>query len=177
MLISFNCEVLARRYGRGNYSPFGKVVFANQEEQKALISLFDEVEAVGLTSIPQSAFKLPAEIPGDYLLGLKATLPKKPLLLTRLAMRWDESDKTPEATQASYLKHVLQSPYWINAELVAYPELVVAKAAPGEKPAEMALRVESQERLALAYWRDSLQWKRVSRLTAAAAELDERLPR
>lgn len=176
MLVSLNREVLARKYGRGNYTPFGKVTFPNQEEQRTLLSLLDEVDEVGLTSVPQSAFKSPLDLPGDYLLGLKKELPKKPLLLTRIAVNWDKEDKTPEISQASFLKHVLQAAYWIDAELIAYPEMHGQPRTLGDETPETALGVEGTERLALAYWRDTLQWKRVSKLTAAAAELEQKLP-
>lgn len=172
VLVSLNREVLARRYGRGKYLPFGKLAFLNREGQAQLLAILDEVDEIGLTSLPQSAFNSPMEILGDYLLGLKAMLPQKPILLTRLAMQWDETEKTPEVTQASYLKHLIQTAYWLNAELVAYPDLQGEKRAAGEKEPDLALRVGMQDRLAAAYWRDTLQWKRVSRLTASAADFE-----
>jgi outer membrane protein assembly factor BamB len=173
VLISLNREVLARRYGQGNFSPFGKLGFLNRDEQAQLMSLLDEVDEVGLTSIPQSAFRSPLEIPGDYLLSLKAVLPaKKPLLITQLAIRYEEKEKNSETSQASYLRHLFQTAYWLNYELVAYPDLLGSKRPSGDKTPDLALRVEGQDRLAAAYWRDALQWKRVDRLTAAAADLD-----
>lgn len=176
VLISLNREVLARRYGRGAYAPFGKVAFLNREEQGQLLSLLDEVDEIGLTSVPQSAFRSPVEIPGDYLLGLQGVLPpKKPILLTRLAVQWDDTDKRTEVTQASYLKHLIQTAYWINAEWVAYPELLGAKRGAGDRSADLALRVDQQDRIALLYWRDTLRWKRVSRLTAIAADFNSQL--
>lgn len=172
-LISFNRELLARRYGEGKYLPFGKLVLLKKEEQLQLLTLLADVDEVGLTTAPQSVFNSPLEFPGDYFLSLQAVLPKKPVLLTRLAMHWDETDKTPEVTQAAYLKRVIQTAYWINAELIAYPELLAAKRTAGDKMPDVALRVDKQDRLALAYWRDTLQWKRVTRLTAAAADLEQ----
>lgn len=177
VLISLNREVLARRYGRGSYTPFGRVVFPNAENQRAILSLLDQVDEIGLTSLPQSAFTSPLEIPGDYLLGLKYELPQKPLLLTRLAVTWEKSDRTPEITQASFLKHVLQATYWINAELVAYPELIGPKQPAGDEKPDVVLGVAGEPRLALAYWRDTLQWKRVSQLSAPAAQFDTMPPR
>lgn len=170
VLVSFNRELLARRYGQGSYLPFGKLPIPGEGEQGQLLNLLSGVDEVGLTSIPQSAFNSAAEIPGDYLLALKEVLPRhKPLLITRLAVRCDEADRAAEITQAVYLKHLFQIAYWLDAELMVYPELLGRKPG-GEKTPDVALRVDERERPALAYWRDTLQWKRVSRLTAVAAD-------
>jgi hypothetical protein len=48
------------------------------------------------------------------------------------------------------------------------------KHAAGDKTPNVALRVvDDKDRLGLAYWQDTLQWKRVTRLTPGLAELDQ----
>jgi outer membrane protein assembly factor BamB len=170
VLVSFNREVMGG-YGRGSHLPFGRVVMPRKSQQAELLAVFEDVDEVGLTSCPQAAFAVPTEIPGDYFLALKPLFGKRPLLITSLNANLDPASKTPEVEQASYLRHLVQCCYWLDAKLVAYPE--VARAETAKAPtADPALRAGDKERLGLAMWRNTLTWKRVARLSAAAANLD-----
>jgi hypothetical protein len=164
-VLSLNCEVLTGRYGRAYYRPFGALTLKQRETAealKALAPLVALVDAVGLTSCPQSVFFKPEELPSDYLLSFKAAL-QKPVLLTRLAVTLDEREGRQQLAQAQFLKRLLQNCYWLDAALVAYPEW----RTDGEANSGAWLRAGEQDRLALAVWREVLQWKRVPKLSLA----------
>jgi hypothetical protein len=61
----------------------------------------------------------------------------------------------------AFLKHLAQACYWLDAKMVAYPDLIT-----DAKESGLALRVRDQGRPALTVWEDVLSWKRVPRLTA-----------
>ncbi len=163
VLVSLNVEVLAGLYGRAGYLPYGRFALPRQPDLAAARALADAVDAIGLSTCPQAAFAQPAQIPGDYLLALKAAIPGKPLLITRLLARGVPRGPRGALEQAAFLKRLFQVAYWLDAPLVAYPELRAAGAGD-----ERALFAGDQPRPALAVWRDVLAWKRVARLTAAA---------
>jgi hypothetical protein len=170
VLVSFNREVMGG-YGGGKYLPFGQMVLPRRNQQEELLTLFDTVDEVGLTSCPQSAFRTPTAIPGDYLLGVKPLFKGRPLLITGITAVYDPESKTAEVEQASYLRHLVQSCYWLKALLVAYPD--VARPETATAPiSDLALRAGDKDRLGLAMWRDTFTWRRVTQLSAAAANLD-----
>ncbi|MGV3724448.1 MAG: PQQ-binding-like beta-propeller repeat protein [Actinomycetota bacterium] len=168
-LMSFNVEVLRRTYGRGSLRPFGELTLPQDEVEAQLRLLLPEVDELGLASTPQAGFRTPEEIPGDYLLGLKRILPQKPIVVTRLTVHADATTRTGELQEAAFLKRLIQTAYWLDAPMVAYPDAVpanrpVAGAAPG---------AEERPNLAQEVWRTTLAWKRVTRLSAPAADLDK----
>jgi hypothetical protein len=169
VLVSFNAEVLSGRYGRGMYLPFGKLPAPRPEEREGLRSLIDQVDEVGLTSWPQAAHTRGLELPGDHLLAVRMALGDKPLLITKLAVWYDEQRPARAFEQTAFLKRFFQTCYWLDALVVAYPDLVTDAMS-----GELALRVGGQARPALAVWQDVLSWKRVERLSALEQEDDRR---
>lgn len=194
-LISFNVEVLAGTYGRGSYFPYGKVDLPRAAERERLLLLAADVDAVGLTSCPQAALLRPAYLPADYLLPLKDNFRIQPLLLTRVTVTLEKPVVDPEPRQMEYLKRLLQASYWMNFQMVAYPDAlappareepdagVLPAAFTNEKPARKgarpapekpkvlresptALRVGEYVRPAQIVWQEVLAWKRVESLTS-----------
>ena len=162
VLVSLNVEVLTSRYGDGPWKPFATVP-ERKTDLPVLAKLLEEVDAVGLTSRPQSAFDSPVRIPGDYFLGLLPALARKPVLITRLEVRITGS--TPRERQECRVmaRRLLQLSYWMNAQLTVYPDLDVE----GADRAGAVRRKD--EALARSLWADVPHWKRVEALTASAA--------
>jgi hypothetical protein len=171
VLVSINAEVLTGRYGRGPERPFGDPDPLRAIGLTQLRSVLEDGDEIGITTCPQSAFATPADLPTDYLLSLQQTLApnsgealRKPILITRLLLRYDEQPQPPGLAQAGFLKHLEQACYWLNAVMVACPELVT-----DEEKGPFALRVRDQGRPALTLWESALAWKKVDHLTAEAA--------
>jgi outer membrane protein assembly factor BamB len=160
--ISLNVEVLRGLYGNGRYRPLGKLVSSKEQSNVAVSSLVGLVDEVGLTSRPQSAFGKAEEIPGDYLLGIRAMFAQKPVLITAIDARMDSDDKVVALEQALFVKRLLQLCYWLDAEMVAYPNLAAESKADCS-----ALMAEEKARPALAPWAEALGWKKVQKLTLA----------
>lgn len=160
VLVSFNCEVMQGIYGKGEDRPFGTLNSPPGKEPLDLRPLIQELDAVGLTSHPQSAFRHVREMPGDYLLAARRLVGDKPLLVTGIRVKVPERDWPPP--RISYLRRMLQLCYWLDAELVVYPEVIVE-----EKEKELAARAREPDHPALGTWDDVLSWKRVGRLSAA----------
>jgi hypothetical protein len=170
VLVSFNREAMSGGYGRGSFLPFGRLVLPNHKERDRLLTLFEDVDEAGLTSWPQSAFNSPTEVPNDHFLALKPLFKGRPLPITSLNAVWNPAARQPEIEQASYLRHLTQCCYWLNAPLIAYPEALSALPPKASAAPDLALRSEDKDRLALTVWRATLGWKHVPRLTARAAE-------
>jgi hypothetical protein len=161
VLISYNSEVLGDVYGRTHYFPFGDLPTATRKSRLAALSLAADVEEVGLTTRPQSGFVSPSQIGPRYLLARKLELGNKPVLITHMEARFDESDSAA-ITQSQFLKRLFQVSYWLDARLVAYPALYQEHAP--ELP-DVALQIGPMRRPALSYWKDTFGWKRVDKLT------------
>jgi outer membrane protein assembly factor BamB len=171
VVISFNCEVASGKYGRGEYLPFGKVEPPSRTILTDSLTLAADVDAVGLTSYPQAGFLKPQDVPPDYFGSFKRTFGDRPVLVTRLGVRLDDKPAVGPAFQAGFVRRLLQNCYWLDAPVVAYPDLIAE--APDDALAPMALRVGKEARPALAVWRDVFRWKRVSRLAAAGGANSE----
>jgi hypothetical protein len=159
MLISLNVEVLRGLYGNGRYRPLGKLVSSKEQSNVPVLALVGLVDEVALTSRPQSAFGKAEEIPGDYLLGIRAMFSEKPVLVTAIEARMESDDKQVALEQALFVKGLLQLCYWLDAEMVAYPNLAADSMAD-----RSALMVEEKARPALAPWAEALGWKKVRKL-------------
>jgi hypothetical protein len=138
VVVSFNVEVLAGTYGRGAYRPFGELVLPRKAAPGESLAVAAAADAVGLTSYPQAALKLPTQVPPDYLLSFREVLGERPLLVTQLAVRPEEKlgpARVVQDVQATWLRRLLQNCYWLDAALVAYPDLVTegngARGEPG----------------------------------------------
>ncbi|HTE17222.1 MAG TPA: hypothetical protein VK689_02445, partial [Armatimonadota bacterium] len=169
VVVSFNVEVLAGTYGRGSYRPFGELVLPRKAAPGESLAVAVAADAVGLTSYPQSALKLPTQVPPDYLLSFRKVLGERPLLVTKLAVRPEEKlgpARVVQDVQATWLRRLLQNCYWLDAALVAYPDLVTEETGRAASP--VALRVGAEARLGLGVWRNVFGWQRVARLTLAA---------
>lgn len=158
---SYNVEVLNGTYGRARYFPFGDVPVQPDAAVQRQLSLLAEVDEVGLTTYPQSGNIGAEQVQPGYLLQSAARLGSRPLLVTRIGVRADQAGPTGLVNQAKFLKRVNRALYWLNAQVVAYPDVV------GGKEAETALQAGEEARPALELWRDMLGWKRVESLTAA----------
>jgi outer membrane protein assembly factor BamB len=170
VLVSLNGEVLAGTYGRGSYLPFGPLARLKQAKL-VLPPVVDTVDEVGLTTYPQSAYARGNEVPYDYLLRFREALGEKPLLISRLALQAEPPRAPAPVSQLLFLKRFFQSAYWIDAAVVAYPELF-----DGANAARVALVADGKPRPALQAWTDVLGWKRVKRLTLARKELGPPAP-
>lgn len=167
VVVSMNCEVLDGTYGKGTYRPFGKLEVPMGPVLDRALPVTLEADEVGLTSYPQAAFTNPSMVPPTYLTDFKPAFGEKPVLITGLALRVGE--KTPtEFDRAWFLSRVLHSCYWLNARVVAYPDLVTDDK--DAKVAEFALRIADRERMGLSVWREVFAWKKVDRLTLAEDE-------
>jgi hypothetical protein len=165
VVASFNVEVLRGEYGRTEYVPYGRFPVPNPADQAEALTLFEELDAVGLTSAPETIFKTPAEIPGNYLLGAKAYLGDRPVALLQFRTRVDPKRTSPELQQAAFLRRLLQVSYWLEAAVVAYPD-----AVSDDPENAFALRTGDRDRPAATSWEATLAWKRVQELTANPAE-------
>ncbi|HTE17832.1 MAG TPA: PQQ-binding-like beta-propeller repeat protein, partial [Armatimonadota bacterium] len=169
VVVSFNVEVLAGTYGRGAYRPFGELVLPRKAAPGESLAVAAAADAVGLTSYPQAALKQPTDVPPDYLLSFRKVLGERPFLVTKLAVKLDAAVGPPavvQQPQATWLRRLLQNCYWLDAALVAYPDLVAEEARRAASP--LALRVGAEARLGLGVWRDVFGWQSVERLTLAA---------
>ena len=170
LLASFNAEVLRGTYGNGDDLPFGRLALPTEERRKAALDLWGLVDEIGLTTFPQSAFHMPADMPGDYLFALKPLIGDKHIVLTRIVTRLQKDTPEEQTRQASFLKHVVQATYWLDASLIAYPDAVsMTKPDPKSAVPDLALLNPAGDRLSAAVWRDTLSWKWVQRLSAPAA--------
>jgi hypothetical protein len=136
--------------------------------QTGSLELAWRADAVGLTCSPQTAFTGSASPPPDYLVRLKPVFGAKPLLVTRAAVQVDGKQPLFLAEQASFTRRLLQNCYWLDAAIVAYPELL--GSGTGEPARDVALRVVENDRPALRAWQSVLHWKRVKHLTVPLTE-------
>jgi outer membrane protein assembly factor BamB len=160
--VSLNCELLAGRYGRGDYRPFGPPPDPGRVTLAQVLEIAALVDEVGLTSYPQAAFLRPADMPPDYLLSARKVLNGKPVLLTRMAVKLDEKVPTGQLLQAWLVRRILQNCYWLEAPVVAYPDLVVEEKTAGAAP--LALRVGKEPRTGLATWQEVIRRPLVGRI-------------
>jgi hypothetical protein len=162
LTLSYNCEVLGGVYGRTHYFPFGDLPEIKRADRQAVLSLAEEVEEVALTTRPQSGFVQPRQMGPNYYLARRQELGNKPVLVTRVEARLDETDAAL-ITQEQFMKRVLRLFYWLDARLVAYPNL--RPVGKGSGP-DVALQVDAVRRPALSAWKDTLGWRWVQKLTA-----------
>lgn len=172
VLISYNCEVLGEVYGRTHYFPFGTLPVVKRNDRQAAITLAAEVEEVGLTTRPQSGFIQPGQIGPRYFLARKLELGNKPVVITHLETRFDETDAAA-MTQKQFLRRLFQVTYWLDARLIAYSTSIQER-----NPAlpDVALLNGTVHRPALAHWKDTLGWRWVEKLTADPFPLDTVTP-
>lgn len=163
VVISFNCEVLGGFYGRTRYFPFGELPELTGAARSRISSLADEVEVVGLTTRPQAGFIQAGQMGPNYFLARRAALGDKPVIITRMEARWDHTDSASVA-QTRFLKRLFQLTYWLNAQVVAYPDLTEST---GAAAADVRLRNGAMGRPAMAEWKSVLGWCHVEELTAA----------
>jgi hypothetical protein len=167
---SCNLEVLTSRYGLTEYKPFGKVPRVLKQPTELLPALGEVIDAVGVTSNPQTAYGRPEQMPADHFLALRDAvrkdLPGKLLLVTEIAVWRNPKLADAEIRQAGFVRRVLRACYWLDAPLVAYPEAVDAL-----KPMSASLlpgttgKPEKQDGIAEREWREVLAWKRVPKLS------------
>src|SRR5437763_1695462 len=62
-------------------------------------------------------------IPSDYLLAIEEALGDKPVLVTAIEARMETDDRFVTIEQALLVKRLLQLCYWLDASLVAYPNV------------------------------------------------------
>jgi hypothetical protein len=139
---SFNVEVIQGVYGLGKARPFGEPAAVKEPfDPTPIVSLLD---AVSLTSRPESAYTSPFDLPAEHFLSVAAALRERfkdrelPILVTDL-------DTEPDA---GYLRILLQRAYWLDSPLVVGAPLVGA-AATAKNPA----------------WEQVLAWEHVDGLT------------
>src|SRR5262249_17519132 len=150
--------------------PFGALPLRRQPLGTVeLPPLAGEVDEVGLTSQPQAGFGKGGEIPNDYLLRIKAALGEKPPLITRPAIPLEPPASPPAISPSAFVKRMLQTCYWLDARLVAYPEFFS-----DTKDNKVALVAAGLSRPALKVWADVLEWKRVEHLTLKRKNLGPR---
>jgi hypothetical protein len=172
---SCNLEVLTSRYGVTEYKPFGQVPRVLTQPSELLPALGEVIDAVGVTSNPQTAYARPENMPGDHFLALRDAvrkdLPGKPLLVTEIAVWRNPKLADAEIRQAAYVRRVLRACYWLDAPLVAYPAAVEAL-----KPMSASLlpgttgKPEKHDGSAEQEWREVLAWKRVRKLSTQVPE-------
>ncbi|MFN3650859.1 MAG: hypothetical protein ACK47B_14885 [Armatimonadota bacterium] len=160
VVVSLNAEVLLGRYGRGVVHLFGKPVLVRPQDSAGAISLLEVADVAGLTTHPQSLFTTIGNLPNTYLMEVRALLPDKPLVVTRLGVHCDDAPITGERSQYRYLHRILQALYWLQPELIAYPDLDSSRGA-----ADLALRKEGKARSGLALWQAVASWPRVKKLS------------
>lgn len=166
VLLSLNCEVLYGRYGQGTTAPFGKLELAGRQDLAPLKTLLGVVDELGLASCPQSGFASPLEMPRDYFPAVRQALDSKRTVVTDL--RVEPRQNTPAGqVEAAFLKHLTQNCYWLDAALVACPDLPLSPPAPepAGKPAAQPLHPGIAGVTLVDVWRDVLRWERVERLT------------
>ncbi len=158
-VVSLNAEVLAGLYGKGPDRPFGQLDMRRHRDLKVVARLHEMADAVGLTLRPQSAFG-PAQAPSHYLLPLRDLLRGRPLLVTRIALRQaGETQKERDATVAM-LNRLAQLCYWLDARLIACPEVRRWEAG--------AATQEAGDPLEATVWRTIVHWRRVGTLSSVA---------
>lgn len=165
--LSFNLEVLAGRYSRGDYRPFEALPQPLPADRAIAAELGRLGDEVGLTSYPQMAYVQSRELPGLYLTQMRRLFGERPVLLTRIGVRLSAKQSDGEAEQAAFLGRLLQNCYWQECALVCYPELLTD--AVGEAAPPLAIRLPDRDRAALAVWQGVLHRERRSRLTVSAA--------
>ena len=170
VLLSLNCEVLYGHYGKGTTAPFGKLELTGRQELAPLKTLLSVVDELGLASCPQSAFPSPEDVPRDYFLAVKQALDAKRLIVSNLQLELRQNTPAGQVEQASFLKHLTQNCYWLDAALVACPDLPLS---PAHLPTPEVLNKANARPVlpsvaaidVLDIWRDVLRWERVERLT------------
>lgn len=165
MIVSFNAEVLASGYDHGDFRPFGRLELPPSKTLLQALEVVSGADVLGLTTYPQAAALRPEQLGSDYLLKFRKIIGGKPLAVTRISVNLPEKSSSPPAQQAEWLRRVLRSGYWLDAQLIAYPD---ASAGVETGAGRTALRVGAQARPALDEWRDVLSWDLVPRLTAAS---------
>lgn len=172
ILASVNLEAVAGLYGRGLVQPFGKLPKSDAEATSAIDALLNEVDAVGLNSQPQAAFRSAGEVPPDYLLRVRALFPNRMLLLTRLSIDASATGSLARAAQAAYAHRIRQGLYWVNAAFVAPPELEGYPVKPGDPNDKETDPI----RQAAETWRRVVYWTHVKELTVKPPWLGPELP-
>jgi hypothetical protein len=157
VVLSFNAELLAGRYSRGDYRPFGILDLPSLLRPAQLAELAALADAVGLTTYPQSGYVDPGQMPLEHLTGAARPFAPKPVLITRAGIAVDERSGLPLALQAGWVQRLLLSCYWLDAPVVAYPDLAAERA--DTEPGQVALRVGETERKALLPWKEVFAWK------------------
>jgi hypothetical protein len=159
VLVSVDAELLAGRYGRPK-SPGGK-----SPERSEMLSLLSAVDVVGLSTEPQNGFQVPEQVPPDYLVVIRNALGRKPVLVTRVAVRITGKVPREVVAEAGFLERMRLACYWLNAELVARPDLDYREPEGWPQKAEVS-PAELVE-LAASGWNLLPRWKRVSQLSVA----------
>lgn len=167
VLATVDVEVVSGLYGQGRVLPYGELPKLKRGESPApaeLAQIVRDVDAIGLVSHPQSAFRFPKELPGDHLFRMRRwTGDTKPLLVLPGSVQIDTRSLPDQLRQASFAHRLLQACYWLNAEVVAPPRITLdaeatrAATALGFDP----VRPEAER------WRRALLFERVGKLTVA----------
>ncbi|HEU4751455.1 MAG TPA: PQQ-binding-like beta-propeller repeat protein, partial [Armatimonadota bacterium] len=161
--VSFNCEILAGRYSRGDYRPFGKLALPGRLKPAELLAVAAAADEIGWTSYPQAAFTHPGQMPGDYYFLLRRLVRDRPVLFTRAAVRLEQQGTVGPELQAGFLGRFFLGTYWLDAPVICYPDLIAEEGARRDRA--LALRVGETDRLALAVWQRVLHWSWVDQLT------------
>lgn len=179
VVASLNVEVLLDLYGKGLIRPFGDLPKAAPQPRAAAEAQLMEfariagmVDGIGLTLRPQTAFRNTGVLPPDYLLRLRRFVPGKPMLVTRIVVEADAPGRIARGDQAGYARRVLQCCYWLNARMVAQPELM---GYPETAVGENGGRTDPIRQIAQK-WQRVVTWERVNKLTAKPPQLASPLP-
>lgn len=164
VVVSVDTELLAGLYG-GARTPGTNPSSGKSPEPSEWVSLLSAVDVVGLSTEPQNGFRLPEQVPPDYLVVIRNALGRKPVLVTRLAVRITGKSPREVAAEAGFLERIRLACYWLNAELVARPEISFRE--PEGWPRDAALSPAELVELAASGWNMLPRWKRVSQLSIA----------
>jgi hypothetical protein len=176
LLVSVNLEVLAGIYGRGRRPVFGPIARRELRQQPDLRGLVGLVDAVGLTSHPQSGYREGEAPHPEHFLAARALLPATPLLITRASVHVEAESQRVRRQQMALARGLAQLAYWLDAELVVYPE-VTGQLTAGAPAARVRLVGQGGEEApvppptarvfpAAGIWADVPHWRRVEKLSA-----------
>lgn len=168
VVMSLDTELLAGIYGRGKPGAAPAATAGRGDDVTPILELLAGVDAVGLASEPQTGFRLAEQIPPDYLVALRNALGRKPVLVTRLLVRVTGKSPREVAAEAGFLERLRLVCYWLNAEMVARPDIEFKN--PGAWPSDLKLSPSQLVELASAGWDLLPHWKRVGQLSVAPPE-------
>jgi len=170
VLVSFNVETLAGLYGRNTVQPFGLLPKLRKDDALATLTLLREVTAVGLTTYPQAGYLTADLMPTEYMLTIKRYLQQKPLLFTGVTVRVDGKTPREVAAQTAFLPRMMQQLYWLDAKLVAKPDIQYTESPAW--PKDLKYKPLDLVAPALSGWETLPRWERVSRLSVTLPETE-----